>query len=651
MTGIEPESRNWEVVVEARRANHESAAGTVTPESALRLSAVFACVRVLSETMASLPLMMYETAADGSRRPASDHPLYRVLRDPNPFMTGFDYIEVLMKHLALRGNAYSQIDYDDRGRITELWPLPPQNFISSRIEAGQRLYEYQDETGRTTWMSSDIVWHVHCLGDGLTGYSPIGLQRRAVALGLSAEEFGQRFFENDARPGIVLEHPGKLDDQAHKRLASSWEDTHRGLSKSHRAAILEEGMKLHEVGIPPEDAQFLETRKFQVSEIARIYRVPPHMIADLDRSTNNNIEHQGIEFGKFTILPWVERFEQSIGKYLLLKRDSRYLVEFLMAGLERGDIQSRYGAYSIGRQGGWLSANDIRRLENMEPIEGGDVYLVPLNMTPADQAGAAPSPPAPPDTARSLAPGREERSLGSARARHRLAAAQRGVILDVAERAMRRETHDVGEAVRKYMGRRDSGQLLIWLDEFYRGHADWLKAAYLPVFRAYAELVAAEALDEVEAEDDLSERLERFVTSYTGSFGAQQAGISLYRLKEVLQAALNDGADPQEALDGELEAWRDARPAEIADEQRTRAGNAVARMIYAAAGVKTLRWVTMGDSCPYCNGLNGKVVEISKNFLTPGQELTPEGHSPLTTTTNIGHPPVHKGCDCMVAAG
>ena len=177
------------------------------------------------------------------------------------------------------------------------------------------------------------------MGDGLTGYSPIGLMRRAVALGLSAEEFGERFFENDARPGIVLEHPGKLKQDAYNNLKESWDEEHKGVSKSHRVSILEEGMKLHEVGIPPEDAQFLETRQFQVTEIARIFRVPPHMIADLTRSTNNNIEHQGIEFVKYSILPWARRIEQSAQVNLMLPRDrARYFLEYLMAGLERGDI-------------------------------------------------------------------------------------------------------------------------------------------------------------------------------------------------------------------------------------------------------------------------------------------------------------------------
>lgn len=644
-----------EVYLEALNSNKANAIGIVTPEMSLQLSAVFACARVLAETMASVPLHWYEKRADGGRTSADNFYLAQVLQNPNAFMTGFELTELLMKHLALRGNAYCQIEYDERGRISEFWPLLPQNFISWKIEGGRRIYQYIDPTGKITPISSEILWHLRGMGDGLEGYSPIGLNRRAVSLGMSAEEFGERFFENDARPGVILEHPGKLKDEAYKNLKESWNEEHKGVSKAHRVQILEEGMKLHEVGIPPEDAQFLETRKFQVEEIARIFRIPPHMIGALEHATFSNIEHQGIEFVKFTVLPWARRIEQSIKKNLMLERERvRYYPEFTLAGLERGDITSRYQAYAVARQNGWMSANDIRQLENMNPVEGGDVYLVPLNMIPADQVGdmgsTEPAPDAPVDTARSLA-GREERGMRSARSRHRMAMAQRRVILDVAERTMRRETRDVGEAAKKYLGKRDSSQFMMWIEEFYQQHADFMTRQFLPIFMAYAETVAAEAMDEVSAEMDIKDRLERFVRSYTGSFAAQQTGISLYRLKQVLQEAIQNGTDQGEAVQKELDHWQEARPAEIANSQTIRAGNAVAKMVFSVVGITILRWVTMGDSCPYCKQLNGRTVSILKDFLGPGEKIEAEGQSPLTTTTNVGHPPAHDGCDCMIIAG
>ena len=260
----------WEVVAEAMQSNRENSDGIVTPDSAMRFAAVFACTRVLAETLASVPLHHYERMPGGGRKHAENFPLADVLNNPNPFMTGFEYKEVQMKHLTSWGNSYSQIEYDARGDVAELWPLLPQNMLGSKIQGKDRIYTYQEENGKIVHLSSQILWHIKGLGNGLDGLSPLGLMRRVIGLGLSAEEFGKKFFDNDARPGLVLEHPSSLSDKAYKNLKDSWEEEHKGVSKSHRMRILEEGMKIHEVGIPPEDAQFLETRKFQISEIARI---------------------------------------------------------------------------------------------------------------------------------------------------------------------------------------------------------------------------------------------------------------------------------------------------------------------------------------------------------------------------------------------
>lgn len=386
---------DYEVVLQTMQENHVNSDGIVTPESALRMAAVFACVRIISETVASLPLIVYERLERGKRR-AQDYYLYELLHDrPNSRMTAFEYREAIQSHLVLWGNAYSRIVYDSQGRIEEIWPLLPGGMLQTQIRNGVRYYQYQDPKGTITWYSEAEIWHLHGLGnDGERGYSVISLFRKAVGLGLSAEEFGKKFFDNDARPGIVVEHPMKLSDTAYKHIEESWNEEHQGASKSHKMKILEEGMKLHEVGIPPEDAQFLQTRKFQVIEICRIFRVQPHKVFDLDRATFSNIEQQSIDFVVDSIRPWLVRWEQSISQNLMLPDErKRYYAEHLVDGMLRGDIQSRYGAYAIGRQNGWLSANDIRELENMNPIDNGDVYLIPLNMVPAGQVNQPPPKP------------------------------------------------------------------------------------------------------------------------------------------------------------------------------------------------------------------------------------------------------------------
>jgi HK97 family phage portal protein len=363
----------------------------VNENTAMNSTAVYACVRILAESIASLPLPVYKRNKGGEKERDPTHPLYTVLHDQaNTEMTAFTLKELLMSHLCTWGNAYAEIEWDGAGRIKGLWPLPPDKTWPER-NPSTKLIEYKTilSDGSGVTLSYDRVFHIPGLGsDGLVGYSPIRMSREAIGLSLAAEEFGSRFFGNGAQLSGVLEHPGKLGDKAVEHLRESFEEKYTGLSRAHRLMILEEGMKYNRIGIPPEDAQFLETRKFQLNEIARIFRVPPHLIGDLDRATFSNIEHQSIEFVVHTLRPWLVRWEQAIIMKLLTPLERRrFFAEFVVDGLLRGDVKSRYDAYAVGRQNGWLSANDIRNLENMNPIDGGDAYLVNGNMMPVDQAG------------------------------------------------------------------------------------------------------------------------------------------------------------------------------------------------------------------------------------------------------------------------
>ena len=235
------------------------------------------------------------------------------------------------------------------------------------------------------------VLHIPGLGfDGLVGYSPIAMAKNAIGMAIACEEYGAKFFANGAAPGGVLEHPGTIKDP--QRVRESWQSTFGGSGNANKIAVLEEGMKYTPIGISPEQAQFLETRKFQINEIARIFRVPPHMVGDLEKSSFSNIEQQSLEFVKYTLDPWVIRWEQSIQRSLLSRDEkSVYFVKFNLEGLLRGDYQSRMNGYAIGRQNGWMSANDIRELENLDRIpaeDGGDLYLINGNMLPLKNAGA-----------------------------------------------------------------------------------------------------------------------------------------------------------------------------------------------------------------------------------------------------------------------
>lgn len=367
--------------------------------TAMQTTAVYACVRILSETLAALPLQLYRYTPGGKER-VYDHPLYHLLHDePNPEMTSFIFRETLMSHLLIWGNAYAQIIRDRLGRVQGLYPLRPDKMTVCRDENGQIYYLYTKTSDENPAIKpygqvplrKDEVLHIPGLGfDGLVGYSPIAMARNAVGMTMACEEYGASFFANGASPSGVLEHPGVLKDPA--KVRDSWNAVYQGSANAHKVAVLEEGMKYQQIGIPPEEAQFLETRKFQLNEIARLYRIPPHMIGDLEKSSFNNIEQQSMEFVKYTLDPWVIRWEQAMQKALFLPEEKKqFFLKFNVNGLMRGDYESRMTGYSIGRQNGWLSANDIREMEDMNPVpdeEGGNLYLVNGSMTKLKDAGA-----------------------------------------------------------------------------------------------------------------------------------------------------------------------------------------------------------------------------------------------------------------------
>lgn len=376
-----------------------SGAGKVVNErSAMQMTAVYACVRILSEAVASLPLHLYERTDTGASK-AVGHPLYALLHDePNPEMTSFAFRETLMCHLLLWGNAYAQVIRNGRGEVVALYPLMPNRMRVDRDGDGRIRYEYQRgsgdaPTGRApvARLSPADVLHVPGLGfDGLVGYSPIAMARNAIGLALAAEEFGSKLFANGATPGGILEYPGVIKDV--DAVRESWNRGFGGSQNAGKVAILEDGMKYTPITINPQDAQFLETRKFQIDEIARVFRVPPHMVGDLEKSSFSNIEQQSLEFVKYTLDPWVTRWEQSLNRALLRPQEKGSLfAKFNVEGLLRGDYQSRMQGYSVGIQNGFMSPNDVRELEQMDLIpeeEGGNRYFVNGNMVPLADAGA-----------------------------------------------------------------------------------------------------------------------------------------------------------------------------------------------------------------------------------------------------------------------
>jgi len=666
----EPERRDTSGALLAMLAGGESSASgvSVTPESSLAYSAVLACVRVLAEGVAQLPLILYERQDRGRQR-ATDHPLASLLHTaPNPVITSFEWREVMMAHLTLWGNSFCEIERNGAGRPLALWPLLPGKMTVNEKD-GMRWYEYELDGGRKIPMRSDQVLHVPGFGyDGLAGKSLIRLARESVGLGIAAGRYGATVFGSGEVPGGVLEHPGVLGDEAYKHLQASWSARHQGLTNANRLAILEEGMKYTKTGVPPEDAQFLETRRFQRTEIAAIFRVPPHMIGDLERATFSNIEQQSLDFVIYTIGPWLTRIEQRLNMSLLSDAErARYYAEHLVAGLLRGDIKARFDAYAVARNWGWMSANDVRELENQNPVDGGDTYLVPMNMVDAATGPVAPETTPADQPTRQIESaetrtddGRETRAVGR---RRRLSSVGEGQISDAAQRLVNRESNDILNAARRF-GRRPDGlaDFRRWLNDFLDNHQPVVRERLWSSMWSLAQLAADEAHTEAQEaghEGELDEDgLRRFADDYMGSRATGWVAMlrsDLYDGLDRAEASGTRAAEPDPAWLTETEAVIEKRKDSEADswgrDESNRIVNAVAVTVWAAVGVMFLRWASSGENCAYCDKMNGRTVGIAQWFLQLGDGIDVEGLPSLKPGSSMRHPPLHRGCDCNILIG
>lgn len=376
------------VIAEILRGTQTASGAHVTVDSAMRVAAVYACVRVISETIGSLPLNVYQRRSGGGKTIRRDHPLFRLLHSqPNSWQTSFEFRELMQAHFELRGNAYAYKSMDSRGNILELLPIHPDRVEVKRLRDMSLEYHVQLEEGSQERIVVPQAQMFHLRGlstNGYTGRSTLQDAREIIGVAISTQEFAGRFYKNDATPSVVLTHPGKLSKEVSDRIRDSWNQAFAGSGNARKTAVLEEGMSIERLTLSAEDAQFLETRKFQRSEIAGLFRVPAHLIGDLERATFSNIEAQQIDFVMHCIRPRLVRWEQALSRDLFIAPDL-YFPEFNVEGLLRGDAKSRFDSYAIARNWGWLSVNEIRERENLNPIPEGDIYLQPLNMSAAGE--------------------------------------------------------------------------------------------------------------------------------------------------------------------------------------------------------------------------------------------------------------------------
>lgn len=630
----------------------------ISPANATQIGTVFSCVKVLAESVASLPLILYHRLDRGKER-ATFHPLYSILHDaPNEEMTAVDFWEAMMYALCLWGNAYAQIIRDNAGNVYSLTPLLPSLMQVSRAPDKSLLYIYRSGSDNLTFSGREIL-HIRTMSqNGLIGLSPIAQARETFSLAAELSEFSSSFFRNNATPGGVLEHPKALSDEAKKRLEQSWEERHKGPKRAGRVSVLEEGMQYKTIGIPLEDAQFLEIARLTKEDICGIFRLPPYFIGDLSRATFSNVEQLTMNFVVHSLRPWLVRIERAILVKLLAPSERQeYFAEFLVDGLLRGDLLSRFQSYAIARQWGWYSADDILEIENKNPLPNGQgsIYLIPMNMIPATSAGQLPVPQAFseqfPDAEKRI---REARIQRSAAKRLRLSHAFQSLFLDAAARVVRREITDVRAAAKKYLSQRTVPDFQAWLEQFYEDHGEFTKRQMSPAYLAYAEAIEAEIAEELgnEVPGAISAEIEGYIrNTYIPGFITAFIGSSLGQMHEILRAEPPEGKTLFDLIDERLGEWEETKAEKVARREVTKSGNAVARQAYKHAGVKKLVWHTMGsESCPFCQELDGKVVGIEEAFL-PAGEFSPEGaESPLVLSSDVYYPPAHDGCVCQVVA-
>ncbi|WP_234373992.1 phage portal protein [Streptomyces scabiei] len=637
-----------------------SAGVRVDQETALMYAPFFAGVRVIAEDLGLLPFFLYERMARGKRR-ATDHPLYPLLHDaPNPMMGAMAFKEALQGHAITwgRGVAYV-VTHERTGVIEELWPLRPDRLRVKTRQMGNgkvaRWIQYRDDVnGIYANLAPGEYLCINGLGDdGLTGYSVVELAANSIGLGLATEHYGAKVFSNGAAPAGALTHPENLSPEARRRMADDWENIHRGIDRAHRVAILEEGVTWQAVGLPNDANQFLETRKLQVTDMARWLRLPPHKIGDLDRATFSNIEEQQLDYVSSALSAWLTRWEQSVYTQLLLPEERGiYFAEHLVDALLRGNTAARYAAYAIGRQWGWLSANDVREKENLNPVDGGDAYLVPLNMVPA---GTGTAPVVEDDDARAAVRkyARLLRGRGIA-ARDRLADAWAPKIEEADQEIADLERKKVGALVDEHLdterAARSVPAFVTALSALYAEDgpiAEAMTALWLPIMTAFAGDVAEDAAEEVGHEDDVD--LSVWSHAYTLSHVAYRLATSFGQLRKKAEAAATQ-EDAAAAVVERLVKWQEERPAQTARWEAAQLPNAAARETWKEAGVRELKWVTQGSQhCPYCTKLDGRTIAIEEPFIAKGDEVDgDEEGQKLVAKRNTFHPPVHAGCRCQV---
>lgn len=619
---------------------------SVTSEKALGITAFWNGVRIISQTIAGLPFEVFERQERG-RRLAREHPVYHLLHvRPNPYMTPYTFKEIRVAHALTWGNSYAEIEYNNRDEPVALWPLLPDR-TGVEVRDGKKVY-WTVINGTKVYLAEDRVLHVPGLGyDGLRGYNVIRMFRDSLGLTIAANQYGAEFFGNSGRPSGVLTHPSRVDDAERKRIREEWNQLHSGLSRAQRTAVLWGGMDFKPLTMPPEEAQFLETRSLQIDEVARILNINPILLQKTEGATTwgTAIGHFLVAFGKFTIAPWLEREEDAVNWSLFSERDrGRYYAKYNMAALLRGDSKTQAEILEIERRNGVINADDWLELTDRNPLPDGlgQVYVLPLNMMPVDQMLERDQDDLPtPRRMSNRSAKKEERSLAL---RRRLREAHRAAFQDGVRRFTRPEVQALRRAVRRAVQDGDPVESInAWIGEFYPDHQQRIARIMRPLVEALAAVVADAAFDEVAADPD-GDLLE-FVNSYTENLASRQVAKSISELQRVLEEVSEDEFEP--TLMERADKWEEERPSRVARDEIVRVAAGAARWAWQSAGIAGLAWRASIDACPLCQEMDGMEIPTRGYFLAEGDSVG-DGTNTFVASGPIGGPPLHDGCKCDI---
>jgi len=641
------------------QGGEQSVAGThVDRITAMNLSAVFNAVTLITGMMASLPLHLYERVSDTKRKRLTNHPVARLLARPNEEMLGYVWRETAQGHLLMQGNHYAQKIPDTTGRIVKLWPWNP-GMVRTERQAGRLRYIFRKSDGTEMVLSSEQVLHIPGLGfDGRQGYSVLQLARDSFGLGIALQEFGGRFFGDGTHLGGFLKHPGELSDKAHEALETEMQEKYQGLKKSHQWILLEEGTDAQPLGIAPEDAQFLGSRLFEVQEVARWFNIPPSKLKDHTGAIKSNIEQDQLAYVGDTILPWAVRMEMHLTDALLMPEEKESLyIEYNMEGALRADTESRNKAYEIMRRNGALNANEWRAKENMNPIAGpaGQVYVLPVNYANAEMIAQSPTEPPSSDAVdeeRSfrLITSHGDRAARSQAERRRLANQYQGLFERSVNKILEREGKALLRMAQESFGTRNADRFIAEVQDWYEAQEPWIHAQYSGVYTSYGDDLYPVAAAEVGAEDETPESyrttVEAFVTTATIRHIVSSRG---QIIKVAIDAEWVTDREREEAIEARVRRWEKSRAGKIARREAVDGESGLAQSVYDDNGFNT-RWVTVGENCPFCDAMDGRIISSGQNYFGSGQTLEVSDGKQLSFSHEVRHPTLHGGCDCTVVA-